>query len=78
MPLHTEFDPIVCTICCAVLQGLSHSTYNSTVGSYSLSPALLNWLKPVNHGPLGQSKMHSTLDFCPDQTSQEGIECTKT
>ena len=25
----------------------------------------------------GQRSMHSTLDFCPEQTSQKGIKCTK-
>ena len=34
-------------------------------------------LSRLVHGPFGQSNMHCTLDFCPDQTSQEGIECTK-
>ena len=64
MPLHIEFDPIVlfaaqfCKVCLTV---------HSTVSFYCLSPALLNCLKPVNHGPFGQSKMQITLDFCPDQ-----------
>ena len=30
------------------------------------------------NGPFGQSNMESTLDFCPEQTSQEGNECTTT
>ena len=57
-----------CTICCAVSWQFCKvcptvHIIHSTVSSYSKLPALLNWLKPVNHGPFGQS----ILDFCPDQ-----------
>ena len=53
-----------------------HSIYIRTVSSYRLLSNLLNWFKLV-HGLFGQSNMHRTLDYYPDQTSQEGIECTK-
>ena len=39
-------------------------------------PALLNLFKLV-YGPFGQSIMQITLDFCPDQSSEKGIERTK-
>ena len=35
-----------------------------------LSSALLNWCKKI-YGPFGQSNMHRTLDFCPDQPGRE-------
>ena len=42
----------------------------------TVSFVLLNWFKLV-YWPFGQSNMPRTLDFYQDQTSQEGIECTK-
>jgi hypothetical protein len=38
--------------------------------------AWLNWFK-LDHGQFGQSSIHCTINFCPDQTRQEGIDCTK-
>ena len=47
-----------------------------TVSSYFFLSALLNWFKLV-YRLFEQSNMHHTFDFCPDQTSQEGIKYIK-
>ena len=43
-----------------------------TVSSQRLLPALPNWLKLV-YEPFGQSNMHHTLDFGPDQARKKSM-----
>ena len=43
--------------------------YIRAVTSYHLLSYLVNWFKLV-YGPFGHIKMHSTLNFCPDQTGR--------
>ena len=45
-------------------KALNHSVYITTVSSYSLLSTLLTRFKLV-YRHLGQSNMHSKLDFCP-------------
>ena len=47
-----------------------------TVNSKCLLSFLLNWFK-LDFGLFGQINTHQTLDFCPDQTRQEGIESNR-
>ena len=42
------------------------TVYIMTVSSLDLLSTLLNWFKLV-YGPLKQSNMHRTLDFCQNQ-----------
>ena len=75
MPLHIEFDPIVlfaaqfCNVCPTVYS-TELTVYSKLLHSVA---SFLNCLKPVNHGPFGQSKMQITLDFCPDQPGRNWI-----
>ena len=53
-----------------------HSLYIRTVSSYHMLSALLNWFKLV-YELFGQSNMHRTLEFCPEQPVRNQMTTTQ-